>query len=113
MDAVTRVVTRLTTGESNTFAGPFSPDGRRILFTGFGLVHSFVGVMNADGTSPQDLSQNPDRDEGFPAWSPDGSLLAFQTNRDGNWEIYIVRVDGSDARNFTQIPADDQMPYWK
>jgi hypothetical protein len=40
-------------------------------------------------------------------------LLAFQTNHDGNWEIYVILADGSAAINITQNPADDQMPYWK
>jgi TolB protein len=48
-----------------------------------------------------------------PAWSPDGSLIAFQTNRDGNWEIYIMNADGSEPVNLTKNLFDDEMPYWK
>jgi hypothetical protein len=44
---------------------------------------------------------------------PDGNLIAFQTNRDGNWEIYVVKTNGSALVNLTQNPADDQMPYWQ
>ena len=70
-------VTSLTMENSNIFPGPFSPDGTRILYTGFGLTNSFVGVMNADGTNMVDLSGNPQYDEGFPGWSPDGNQIVF------------------------------------
>jgi TolB protein len=40
-------------------------------------------------------------------------VIAFQTNRDGNWEIYTMAADGSGVKNLTQDPADDQMPFWR
>jgi TolB protein len=30
--------------------------------------------------------------EGNPAWSPDGKRIAFQSNRDGNYEIYVITL---------------------
>jgi Tol biopolymer transport system component len=39
-------------------------------------------------------------------------MFAFQTNRDGNWEIYIMATDGSGLANLTNDPADDQVPFW-
>ncbi len=36
-----------------------------------------------------------------PAWSPDGSQLAFESNRDGQWDIWIMGRDGGNARNLT------------
>ena len=105
-------VSRLTQGNSNTFPGPFSPDGSQIVFTGFGLTHSFIGVMAADGSSPVNLTQAVDADEGFPAWSPDGKLIAFTSRRDGNNEIYVMNADGSDPRRLTINPKDDFAPAW-
>lgn len=105
-------LTRLTEGEDNSFSGPFSPDGSRLLFTGFGLTHSFVGLMNADGSGQMDLTNRPDSDEGFPAWSPDGKQIAFTSRRDGNNEIYIMNSDGSDPRRLTDNPRDDFAPAW-
>jgi Tol biopolymer transport system component len=40
-------------------------------------------------------------------------LIAFQTNRDGNWEIYTMHADGSGLLNLTNTPADDELPYWR
>ena len=47
-----------------------------------------------------------------PAWSPDGSRIAFTSNRDGNNEIYIMNADGTDAYNLTQSAADERFPAW-
>ncbi len=112
LDLTSSKITRLTQGDSNTFPGSFSPDGSQILFTGYGLVHSYVGVMNAYGSEPHDLSQSPNTDEGFPAWSPDGKTIAFTSRRDGNNEIYIMNADGSQPRRLTNNPRDDFAPTW-
>jgi TolB protein len=38
--------------------------------------------------------------------------IAFQTNRDGNLEIYVMNGDGSGLTDLTQSPAGDDMPVW-
>jgi Tol biopolymer transport system component len=111
LDFTSSQLTRLTQGDSNTFPGPFSPDGSKILFTGFGLTHSYVGVMNADGSNPVNLT-NAEVDEGFPAWSPDGKSIVFTTLRDGNNEIYVMNADGTQQRRLTNNPHDDFAPAW-
>jgi len=112
LDFTTQQVTRLTSGDSNTFAGPFSPDGSQLLFTGFGLTHSYIGLMNADGTNPLDLSNRPDVDEGFPAWSPDGTQIAFTSRMNGNNDIYIMDANGGNIHQITTNPTDDFAPAW-
>ena len=47
-----------------------------------------------------------------PSWSPDGSQIAFDSDRDGNWEIYVMDADGSNPTNLTNNAADDQRPAW-
>jgi dipeptidyl aminopeptidase/acylaminoacyl peptidase len=47
-----------------------------------------------------------------PAWSPDGSKLAFVSNRDGNFEIYTVNADGAQPTRLTDEPATDTDPSW-
>jgi serine/threonine protein kinase len=52
-------------------------------------------------------------DTGFsewPTWSPDGSLLAFASNRSGNFEIYVRRIEGGHEVNVTNDPAEDFQP---
>ena len=47
-----------------------------------------------------------------PAWSPDGRKLAFVSQRDGNFEIYVMNADGSAPENLTRQPENDSHPSW-
>lgn len=46
----------------------------------------------------------------FPCFSPDGKRVAFQSDRDGNWEIYLMDADGAQEICITQNAAQDEMP---
>ena len=66
----------------------------------------------ADGSAPE-TSQSRRPSEGrFPARSPDGSRVAFASDRDGNREIYVMRGDGSLPENLTRHEAWDGDPCW-
>jgi TolB protein len=67
--------------------------------------------MNADGSGATNLTRHPASDSS-PAWSADGRHIAFETNRDGNREIYLMDVDGANLINITNYPADDTSPAW-
>ena len=41
------------------------------------------------------------------SWSPDGSKVAFDSDRDGNCEVYVVDADGSNQTNRTNSAAED------
>ena len=38
--------------------------------------------------------------------------IAFMSDRDWNWEIYLMDNDGGNLRNLTNNPGDDQHPSW-
>ena len=38
--------------------------------------------------------------------------IAFMSDRDGNWEIYVMDADGDNQRNLTNSPSDDTHPSW-
>ena len=40
------------------------------------------------------------------------SKIAFESSRDGNYEIYIMNSDGSGIYNLTNHPSDDWYPSW-
>jgi pimeloyl-ACP methyl ester carboxylesterase len=63
-----------------------------------------IYVIDADGGNLRQLTENTVDDRG-PAWSPDGTQLAFVSNRDtglpNDTEIYVMNADGSDPRRIT------------
>jgi len=80
----------------------------------------FVTMSRAQGASMPNVSWN----NAAPVWSPDGSRLAFVTDRTGQWEIWIMNADGSDQHpmfpngalddlslNFAGV--DDRMLSWQ
>jgi Tol biopolymer transport system component len=69
--------------------------------------------MNAaDGSDVTRLTNNLASDE-FPRWSPDGEKITFQSNRDGNFEIYVMNAaDGGNPTRLTNNNAIDGSPSW-
>ena len=79
----------------------WSPDGRTIVFVSGRDGNGEVYAMDADGSSPRNLTQDPAKDV-RPAWSPDGRRIAFVSSRDGQSEIYVMNADGSGQRSLAQ-----------
>jgi Tol biopolymer transport system component/subtilase family serine protease len=67
--------------------------------------------MNADGTGQTQLTFNTATDW-HPAWSPDGSKIAFHSNGDGDDEIYVMNADGTGQTQLTFNTATDWFPAW-
>ena len=91
----------------------WSPDRTRVAL-GAKLLNSTDGgiaVVNADGSGARIIAVGPNQSVN-PTWSPDGKTIAFETNRDGNFDIYSVQVDGTNLSNLTNSLADDRMPAW-
>ncbi len=70
-----------------------------------------IYVMNADGTNPVNLTNNPAEDNRS-SWSPDGMKIAFCSFRDSNFEIYVMNADGTNPVNLTNNTAFDCDPSW-
>jgi Tol biopolymer transport system component len=67
--------------------------------------------MDSDGSHPINLTNNLAEDR-HPTWSPDGSQIAFTSNRDGDREIFVMGADGSNPINLTDNSVDDWAPHW-
>ena len=68
--------------------------------------------MNADGSAVQAVTRNS-VDDYFPAWSPDGALLAFTSDRSGDENIFAIKPDGSGATTLTRTDEDNEWgPAW-
>lgn len=89
---------------------PYFLDDSRILY------HSKTGpsqicIANIDGTNIIKLTNN-DANDWSPKVSPDGTKIAFISNRDGNQEVYTMNIDGSNQRRITFNSEDDWGPAW-
>ncbi|MCP5054591.1 MAG: hypothetical protein GY940_45915 [bacterium] len=47
-----------------------------------------------------------------PNWSPDGKTIVFESNRDGNWNIFLIKPDGSGLLRVAHSPVDERKPSW-
>jgi Tol biopolymer transport system component len=47
-----------------------------------------------------------------PAWSPDGSQIAFSSNRAGSYDIWLMSSDGTNLRQLTDDFDWDRAPSW-
>jgi Tol biopolymer transport system component len=101
---------RRLTSDGLAIAPDWSPDGRLIALAiaersdGVPtIVDTDIYVVDATGGQPHRLTRTPNTFETAPAWSPDGSRIAFarwtpQTQFDGKGAIYVMDRDGSGER---------------
>lgn len=75
-----------------------------------------IYVMSSTGGAVTRVTTNPAGSvralNSYPNWSPDDSLIAFQSNRDGNDELYTIAPDGSGLKRLTNNAASDGHPAW-
>ncbi len=64
--------------------------------------------MDIKGNDVKLLTDNPFSDA-YPAWSPDGTRIAFVSDRDGKPNIYVMDADGKNQKRLTN---NDTMNYW-
>ncbi|WP_099464610.1 S41 family peptidase [Parabacteroides provencensis] len=79
-----------------------SPDGKTIAFTYKGDIYT---VLSTGGKATQ-LTTNPAHDM-QPVWSPDGSKIAFASNRNGSFDIYIMDKEGGEPKQLTSHSANE------
>ncbi len=72
----------------------------------------FIHVMNSDGSNRTRLTEGQEGFLSAPSWSPDGSRIAFVSDRDGSPDIWVMDSDGSNLMNLTRHEAKDHSPAW-
>ena len=83
-----------------------SPDGERIAVVvtdpqrARGPVNSHIWEWQNSSRELRQLTKS-EKAEGYPRWSPDGSTLAFLSNRDGVAQIYLMPAAGGDPVRLT------------
>ena len=62
-------------------------------------------------TKLYDLTET-DADNINAMFGPDNQSVIFQSNRNGNWDIYIIDAETGSERQLTTSAFDDVNPYW-
>jgi len=95
-------------------APEFMSDGR-LLFHSKGRFSKTdatqISIANIDGSNVIQLT-NDDTDNFNPKISPDGTQIAYLSNRDGNQEVYVMDIDGSNQTRLTKNRIRDGDPAW-
>src|SRR5579884_1634905 len=75
--------------------------GRELLVATFRTGDAEIFVVDPDTGDARNLTRSPGSQERYPSWSPDGRLVAFNSNRDGTHNLYVIGADGTGLRQLT------------
>jgi Tol biopolymer transport system component len=107
--------TRLAILPGDVRSPRLSPDGRQLAYVlgtteGQDTDRPTIHVRALDGSGDRTL---PIDGGGFgPAWSPDGSRIAFGSRMAGQIDMFVIDADGTDLRRLTNTPGDDWVGAW-
>jgi TolB protein len=109
---------RVTSTTTLNITPVWSPDNQAIAYTSyrpsgqFGMYQDIILSFIQTGARTTPANGSPQRQNYLPIFSPDGTRIAFTSNRDGNPEIYVMNQDGTGLRRMTNNPAIDVTPTW-
>lgn len=96
----------------------WSPTGEQVAFAAdvdgdleIWVVRNASAVLSGAQSQVVQLTRNTNQNV-YPAWAPDASQIAFQSDRTGNWEIRLIDTDGSGEMLLHQSFADETRPVW-
>lgn len=80
-----------------------SPDGKQVAF----IVRGEVFVTSADYNTTKQITHTPAREAGL-TFSPDNRILAYASERNGNWELYMAKIARKEEANFPNATAIEE-----
>ena len=92
----------------------YKPSGlpERIAFTSDRDKAAHIFTIKPDGTDIQPTSSDNRTNDGVPAWSPDGTKIAFTSSQSDKYEIWTMDVDGNGRKRLTDLKSLSNMPRW-
>ena len=99
----------LTDGKTSSGFPTWSPDHKQLVFRVMGDGEQGLRILTLESGKITPLTAEYDT---FPVWSPRGDRIAFCSFRDGDFNIYTIRPDGSDLRKLTDSHGNDAHPIW-
>ncbi|MGE3108670.1 MAG: TolB family protein [Phycisphaerales bacterium] len=98
--------------QGSDFDPDVSRDGQFIVYASTQhRVTADIYMKAVNGRTITQLTADPAQDV-MPAISPDGSRVAFASNRTGSWDIYVMSTGGGQAVQVTSDPAHELHPSW-
>jgi dipeptidyl aminopeptidase/acylaminoacyl peptidase len=94
-----------------------SPDGKSVVYVVTELdratdkSNSDLWLVPTVGGEPRRLTTAPGTDS-HPRWSPDGTQIAFASDRGGSPQVWLLPVAGGEARALTSLPVGISGPIW-
>lgn len=85
--------------------------GGSLVFTLRENAQTDLWAISVGQSAPLRLTNSP-ADSRDPAWSPDGTRIAFASNREGNWELYILEIATGTISRLTYTPGFEGAPTW-
>lgn len=102
--------TRLAVTGGDARSARRSPDGRSIVYAVTDGDADQIHVLRDEGAT--DVVLTSDGANFRPAWSPDGSLIAFSSEREAEPDVWVMAADGTGQHQLTDDAASDWAPAW-
>lgn len=110
-DADGSSVVQLTRDNAISVAPSLSPDGRRLVYTGYQSGYADVYEINLGSGARNRIIKFPGTNSGA-TFSPDGGRIAVTLSKDGNPELYVTGAGGSGAHRLTRTAGVESSPTW-
>jgi dipeptidyl aminopeptidase/acylaminoacyl peptidase len=73
---------------------------------------SSIWLAATDGSTRRALTNAPGKKDKHPRWSPDGKQILFESNRSGDGQLWLIDMNGGEARQITSISTEASNGIW-
>jgi dipeptidyl aminopeptidase/acylaminoacyl peptidase len=95
-----------------------SPDGKHVVYQVTSVLlddnktSTALWLAATDGGEPRQLTQPQGKADRHPRWSPDGKQILFESTRGGTPQLWVLPIDGGDARPLTKLHTGASNAIW-